>query len=212
LLRILVVGLTVVVGAGVVASALITPSARRYVCPPDCGKPPVGKPVETNPRITLGNGEFSFAYPAKGTTYKTTLSASGAVLHFLAGDKGTMHLFGEPAGNRTPRQIADALIKRTYPDATVAYQIPNAMLGYQQGYGEVADFYPQGSASSYTRLRVLVMAAVKNGLALIAAAVGPYHKFSPDFGNGSPSGANLEIALDMSRYVNSFAWRGDPPR
>ena len=46
----------------------------------------------------------------------------------------------------------------------------------------------------------------------VAAAVGPYHEFGPDFGPGPPSGANLEIAQDMGKYVNSFSWRGDPPR
>jgi hypothetical protein len=47
---------------------------------------------------------------------------------------------------------------------------------------------------------------------LVAAAVGPYHAFGPDFGFGKPSGANTQIALDMGKYVNSFSWRGDPPR
>jgi hypothetical protein len=86
------------------------------------------------------------------------------------------------------------------------------LVGYQLGYGEVADDYPQDSAGRYTRLRLLVMVAVKNQIALIAAAVGPYHEFSPDFGSGHPSGANLQLALDMGKYVNSFTWRGDPPR
>jgi hypothetical protein len=86
------------------------------------------------------------------------------------------------------------------------------MVGYQLGYGEVDDVYPQDGSGKYQRLRVLVMVAVKNDLALIAAAIGPYHQFTPDFGLGQPSGANLELALDMSKYVNSFMWRGDPPR
>ena len=34
----------------------------------------------------------------------------------------------------------------------------------------------------------------------------------PDFGSGKPSAVNLQIALDMGKYVNSFAWRGDPLR
>jgi hypothetical protein len=53
--------------------------------------------------------------------------------------------------------------------------------------------------------------AIKNDLALIAATVGPYHEFGPDFGPGRPSPTNLQIAEDMGRYVNSFRWRGDPP-
>ena len=53
------------------------------------------------------------------------------------------------------------------------------MVGYQPGYGEIADCWPQGANSSYMRMRVLVMVAVKNDLALVAAAVGPYHAVRP---------------------------------
>ena len=75
-----------------------------------------------------------------------------------------------------------------------------------------ADDYPQDGSGTYMRLRILVLAAVKNDYALVASAVGPYHEFSPSFGNGHPSGANLQLALDMAKYVNSFVWRGDSPR
>lgn len=212
LLLILAGSLAVVIAAVVVVSLLVTPAKPRFVCPPDCGRPPIGTPVESNPRFTASNGAFSVAYPGPGTAYEATLKPDGVVLNFVRGDTGTLELFGEPAGDRTPRQIADDLVKQKYPDAEQAYEIPNALVGYQPGYGELADDYPQDSASSYTRLRLLVMVAVKNGLALVAAAVGPYHQFSPDFGSGHPSGANLQIALDMGKYVNSFQWRGDPPR
>jgi hypothetical protein len=134
------------------------------------------------------------------------------VLDLQAGDGGTLHLFGEPAAGRTPRQVANDLISSHFPDATTAYEIPNAQVGYQPGYGAVVDVYkPNGSGGS-ARLRVLVMVAVKHDLALIAEGAGPYREFSPDFGSGHPSGANFFLALDMGKYVNSFMWRGDPPR
>jgi hypothetical protein len=56
------------------------------------------------------------------------------------------------------------------------------------------------------------MVAVKNDLALVGAAIGPYRKFAPGDGPGVPSGANLELAQDLGKYVNSFLWKGDPPR
>jgi len=199
------------VGA-VVLSMVITPNLPRYVCPPDCGRPPLGSPVTTNPRFTSPDGAYSFSYPGPGTAYEATVDEKGVVLNFIAGDTGTLVLFGEPARNRTPKQITDDLIRENYPDAEVDYEIPNASVGYQPGYGVVADEYPQDSTGTYTRLRLLVMVAVKNDVALIAAAAGPYHEFSPSFGTGHPSGANLQLAMDMAKYVNSFAWRGDPPR
>jgi hypothetical protein len=213
--RLLVVWVAAIglVAAGLVAmsGALEKPSAR-YVCPPDCGRPPMGRPVTINPRFTAPDGAFSVAYPAQGSAYKVTFAAVGVTADLLVGDKGTMRLFSQPAAGRTPKQIADELVKQTFPDSKMAYEIPNAMVGYQPGYGLVADCWPQGSNASYSRMRVVVMVAIKHGLALVAGAVGPYHAFGPDFGSGKPSAANLQLALDMGKYVNSFAWRGDPLR
>ncbi len=204
--------IVVVAGLMVGLSMILTKPSARYACPPNCGRPPTGAPVETNPRFTPTDGAFTVSYPASGAAYTVTEQDNGITADFIAGDRGTLRLFSEPADGRTPEQIAGSLIKKTFPDTKTAYKIPNAMVGYQPGYGEVADCWPQGASTSYTRMRVLVMVAVKNDLALVAAAVGPYHEFGPDFGPGPPSGANLEIAEDMGKYVNSFSWRGDPPR
>jgi hypothetical protein len=202
-----------VVAAGLVAlsGALEKPSAR-YVCPPSCGTPPFGQPVTINPRFTAADGAFSVSYPVEGAAYKVTKSADSVTADLQVGDRGTMRLFSMPAAGRTPRQIATTLVNQTFPDTKTAYEIPNTMVGYQPGYGMAADCWPQGATASYSRMRVIVMVAVKNGLALVAGAVGPYHEFGPDFGSGKPSAANLQLALDMGKDVNSFSWRGDPPR
>jgi hypothetical protein len=207
-----VLAIAVVALALVGVSAMITKPSVHYSCPPDCGRPPTGTPVEINPRFTAPDGAFSVSYPAEGAAYKITTKPNGITADLLAGDGGTMQLFSQPAANRSPEQIAKDLIKQTFPDTRTVYSIPNAMVGYHPGYGEAADCWPQGSNSSYMKMRVMVMVAVKNDLALVAAAVGPFRQFGPDFGSGKPSGANLQIALDMGKYVNSFAWRGDPPR
>jgi hypothetical protein len=202
-------GIGVAALAAVTISMAVTPAAERIVCPPDCGQPPLGTPVEVNPRFSAANGAFSVSYPGPGSAYQATFNPDGVVLNLVAGDRGTLALFGEPAQNRSAQEIAMSVIKEHYPDATVDYEIPNASVGYQPGYGVAADVYPQSSSSRYTRIRVLVMVAVKHDYALVASAVGPYHKFSPSFGSGHPSGANLQLALDMGKYVNSFQWRGD---
>jgi hypothetical protein len=212
LLTALGAGAAVAAAAAVTVSVLVTPVAPRYVCPPDCGRPPIGKPVATNPWFTSSDGKFAVQYPRAGTAYEVKLDPDGVEVNFTAGDTGTMEFFGMPAGDRTPKQIAEALISEHYPDATTDYEIPNAMVGYQPGYGVVKDEYPQDASGTFTRLRLLVMVAVKDDYALIAAAIGPYHQFSRDFGSGHPSGANLQLALDMGKYVNSFTWRTETPR
>jgi hypothetical protein len=202
-----------VVAAGLVglSGAMQKPPAR-YACPPDCGRPPIGEPVMINPRFTAPDGSFSVAYPAAGSAYKVTTGDRGVTADLLVGDGGTMRLFSEPATGRTPRDIAIELVHRTFPDTKTAYEIPNAMVGYQPGFGMVVDSWPQGATASYSRMRVVVMVAVKNDLALVAGAAGPYHAFGPDFGSGKPSAVGLQLALDMGKYVNSFSWRGDAPR
>ncbi len=206
------VGVSVAAAVAAVVSVSITPDVVSYRCPPDCGRPPLGTPVETNPRFTAEDGSFSVSYPGPGTAYRAILDPDGVTLDFIAGDTGTLELWGEPARGRSPKAIAEKLIEDSYPDATVDYEIPNAAIGYQPGYGVYADDYPQDSTGTYTRLRIMVMVAVKNDVALVASAIGPYHEFSPSFGIGHPSGANLQLAMDIGKYVNSFTWRGDPPR
>ncbi|MDH6196952.1 hypothetical protein M2272_003605 [Mycobacterium frederiksbergense] len=206
------VGVTLLAAALVGVSALISSPAARYVCPPDCGSPPTSEPIATNPRFTAPDGAFSVSYPVTGAAYAVTTADDGVTADFLAGDGGTMQLLGRPAAGQTPKEIATALVEDTYPDADIDYEIPNAMVGYQPGYGMVLDSWPQNATGDYMRLRVVILAAVKNDLALIAIATGPYREYGPDFSSGKPSGADLALALDMGKYVNSFRWRGDPPR
>jgi hypothetical protein len=212
LLRTWGAGIIVVALALVALSVIIQKPVARYVCPPDCGHPPTGEPVAVNPRFTAPDGSFSVSYPAPSNVYKITTSPTGIRADFLGGDGGTMQLMSRPANGQSAEDIAKSLVKQTFPDTKTAYEIPNAMVGYVPGYGLVADCWPQGSNSNYMRMRVITMVAVKNNLALIAAAVGPFRQFGPDFGLGKPSGANLQLALDMGKYVNSFSWKGDPPR
>ena len=183
----------------------------RYVCPPDCGRPPTGLPVATNPRFTAPGGEFSVSYPAPGAAYTVTTEPNGVTAEWTAGDGGILRLFSQPAEGRNSKQIAEQLLQAGFPDARTAYQLPNATVGFHVGYGEVADFQPLGFAGT-DPLRIIIIVAIKNDLALIAAAEGPLRVFTPSFGPGPPSPANLQIAQDMGKYVNSFTWRGDPPR
>lgn len=210
----LVLGIAIVVLAGALVgvSGLISKPPPKYVCPPDCGSPPMNRAVEINPRFTSADGAFSVSYPVEGAAYQISKHDNGITAVLQAGDGGTMQLFSRPAAGRTPKEIAEGLVNETFQNTKTAYEIPNTMVGYQHGYGLAADMWPQGAMSSSARMRVIVMVAVKNDLALIAGAVGPYRAFGPDFGSGKPSGANLQLALDMGKYVNSFSWRGDPPR
>lgn len=212
LLLFLGVTLTVIVVVIAGSSALLIKPAVLYSCPPECGRPPTGVPVQESPRFTAADGSFSVSYPSPGTNYTVTMEDDGVSAVYTAGDGGTMELFGVAAAGRTPEQVVDDLIREKQPDATVAYQLPNATVGFQLGFGEVLDVYPQTSSGERKRTRIVVIVAVKNDFALVAAAIGPFREFGPTSGPGLPSGANLQLAQDLGKYVNSFLWRGDPPR
>lgn len=201
-LTVLGAGVGVAAAGGVAAAALLTPPPALFACPPDCGIPPFGEEVESNPRFVSADGAFTVQYPGPGTAYEATLNPDGVQLEFVAGDTGTMHLFGMPAHQRSAQQIAEDLISEHFPEALTDYEIPNAMVGYEPGYGVVVDDY-----GAFDRTRAIVMVAVKYDYALVAAAIGPYREFTPDDGPGHPSAANLQLAMDMGKYVNSFRWR-----
>ncbi|PRC47928.1 zinc ribbon domain-containing protein, partial [Mycobacterium sp. ITM-2017-0098] len=166
----LVIAVIVLAGGLVGLSGLISRPAPKYVCPPDCGSPPMNRAVEINPRFTSADGAFSVSYPAEGAAYKVSKHDDGVTAVLQAGDGGTMQLFSRPAGGRSAEQIAVDLVNETFPDTMTSYEIPNTMVGYQPGYGLAADLWPQGAMSSSTRMRIIVMVAVKNDLALIAGA------------------------------------------
>jgi hypothetical protein len=180
-----------------------------YACPPDCGRPPTGLPVSTNPRFSAPDGSFEVSYPAPGAAYTVNSDANGVTAQWTAGEGGTLRLFSVPAAGRDARQVVQQVIDDSFPDAVVDYELPNATVGFQPGYGVTANFLAQRRADP---VRVIVIAAVKNDLALVAAADGPFMQFGPSSGPGLPSPANLQIAADMGKYVDSFHWRGDPPR
>lgn len=182
-----------------------------YACPPDCGRPPNAVPVANLPRFEAPGGEFSVAYPPPGSGYTVNTNDNGVTARMTGGDGGLLRLFSEPAYGRDARQLVQAVIARQFPGAAVAYEIPNAAVGYQPGHGVVVNFQPPGLSSRFDQ-RAIVIAAVKDGLALVATGEGPFRRFSPSFGPGPPSAANVEIALDMGQFVDSFRWGGDPPR
>ncbi|MCB1265108.1 MAG: hypothetical protein KDB56_11060 [Mycobacterium sp.] len=191
--------------AGITAWDGAVRDAAVYNCPPDCGRPPNAVPVANLPRFT-GPG-FSVSRPPDNPRWQLSTGEDGVTARLVDGG-GVMRLFGQPASGRTAREVVEQLMAEQYPGATVAYELPNAMVGYHPGSGVVADFPAPGFSTTF---RLILMAAVKNDLALIAVGEGPFRRFSPDFGPGPPSAANLEIAMDMGTYIESFSWAGDLP-
>jgi hypothetical protein len=178
--------------------------------PHDRITPFVGDPVISFERYQSDDKSFSVAYFPVGLTKKFK---NGVSFTWDRGktkyDHATVLFFGVPAEGRTPQEITQVIKQKNIPSGRLGYVIPNAQVGYQKGYGEFVDYDPQSSSGSSDPQRAIIMVAVKNGLALITFAAGPYHE--PDDMNHA-SGANLDIAMSLGYFVNSFMWKGDPPR
>lgn len=208
------VGLAVAIAAVIGISALATPAVKVYTCPPQCGGPPQGVPQVGLPVFVGADNSFSVQYYPDSPSWKVDRDAAGITDESLVDPGGFLRVFATPAGGRTAQQLVTAMLQQTYPNATQRYQLPNAMVGYQPGYGEVDQVVPQSSDGSYAPESVLVMASVKGDVALVAEALGPYQPWDPDKGpwDGHPSGVDMEVAIDLDALVNTFSWSGDPPR
>lgn len=204
----LILTLVIATGAVMVWDRIATKESV-FACPPECGRPPASLPVANMPRFVSGDGAFSVGYPLPNEPYVVTKRPDGISAVRTAGDRGQLQLFGQPAGGRVAQRVVEDLLKSDFGDADVAYEVPSATVGYQPGYGVVVTLQRPGTL---TVSRAVVMAAVKNDLALVATVEGPFRRFTPEFGPGMPSAANVEIAMDLGKYADSFSWRGDPPR
>jgi hypothetical protein len=214
LIAVFVVGLLVIVGGFLLISKAATPANKATKCPPTCPQPPVGDPVVAMPRFTAPDGSFSVGYPKPSKIFGAAeMQTSGVLVPINAGDGGAILMQGGGAKGQTPEQVVTAFIRAKFPDARQAYIVPNALVGYQSGYGVVDDVYPQSTDGTYVHDRVVVLAAVKNDTSVLVAGIGPFHEFAPDgLTNGHPSGADLLVALVMDPLVNDVEWKGDPKR
>lgn len=191
------------VGVSVVKSK----PTEHYLCPPNCGRKPMVRPLAASPRFSAADGAFEVSYPAPSSVYSVTTDDNGVTVHYLGGDGGVMRLFGVPAHGRNVKDLVTTLVHDKFPNSRVAYEIPNTLVGFRPGYGVALDDWPAGEDVKAPRTRILVMAAIKDDLALVAGAVGPYRELGSDA--GPPTGVSLELAEDMGKYVNSFRWRGE---
>lgn len=212
---ILVAALLVAVAAFVGIGLLVTPGpASNVVCPPTCPNPPVGKPVASPETFHAADGTFSVTYLPAGPKVTLTKTSNSVDMRVTpSGETDEIYLTGYSASGRTAEQIVTAAAGKLAPDGRVAYVLPNAMVGFQPGYGVVIDNYLQTTTGATEHDRLIIIAAVKHDTALVAIGLGPYHQFSPNgITDGHPSGADSIAALLMDDLVNSFTWKGDPPR
>lgn len=107
------------------------------------------------------------------------------------------------------QQVVQNVVSQNMPSASLAYSLPDAIVGSVPGYGGVYDDDVNSASGTQIDYRVMVMAAIRNGVAVVVMAVGPD---DPSFQSSPllfhPSFVDLDIALGggLDGIVNSIQW------
>jgi len=152
-----------------------------------------------------------------------TQSPSGLVLTFssetLSNGTNTVHLGGgkievaDVSGaaleGASPQQVVQNIVSTDMPSASLAYEMPDALVGDVPGYGGIYDDDVNGASGEQIDYRVGLMAAIVNGVAIIVMALGPD---DPSFQSlpflSHPSFVDLDLAINggLDAITNSIRW------
>jgi hypothetical protein len=176
--------------------------------------------------FTSEDGLFSLGFFVPDILGRPTLtqSPSGLVLTFssetLSNGTNTVHLgggkidVGDVSGaalqGASAQQVVENIVSTDMPSASLAYEMPDALVGDVPGYGGVYDDDVNSASGEQIDYRVGLMAAVVNGVAIIVMALGPD---DPSFQSlpflSHPSFVDLDLAINggLDAITNSIRWR-----
>jgi RNA polymerase subunit RPABC4/transcription elongation factor Spt4 len=155
--------------------------------------------------------------------FRWSESTSGSIITFtLTGSSGTIggksitigggdvQFAGVPiTGSATAESVVDNLLQQNAPSAQLVYPLPDPLVGYVPGYGGVYDVQSTSADGSASDTRLVVLAAVRNGVAVVVWAHGPMDaSFAQSPLLNHPSFVDLDIGLVLDPLVNSVTWTG----
>jgi hypothetical protein len=207
-------GLAGVVVVLVVVSLLAQPSGPVGCTGLTCEIHPVsGPPVESGALYT--NPKFGFTARILTQGLPTSVSQANGDLtitfNISSTAQGQLQLGAESANGQTAEQIVDTEINSIANGAQLAYVIPGSMIGYQLGYGAAYNFDSTSSDGQSTTLRVIILAAIRDNIAVISVCDGPLVPFGDGSGQPNddhPSIADLLIAQAGDPIIDSVLWPG----
>ncbi|MGO9343023.1 MAG: hypothetical protein ACLP6E_10960 [Acidimicrobiales bacterium] len=207
-------GLAGVVVVLIVISLLAQPSAPVGCTGLTCEiRPSSGPPVENGSLYT--NPKFGFTARVLSGGLSTSVSTADDELTITfnanGGSLGQLQLAGQAADGQTAEQIVNAEINKIANGAELAYTIPGSMIGYQPGFGAAYNFDSTSSDGQSQTLRVIVMAAVRDNVAVVSVCFGALIQFGDGPGqpnDNHPSIADLLIAQTGDPILDSVLWPG----
>jgi hypothetical protein len=129
---------------------------------------------------------------------------------YADGGPSDIEILGAKARGATPQAAVQTLTGNEFPDAQPAYQLPDALIGYQTAYGEALDVQPASADGSTGTEQVVVLAAVHSGFLIIVQVDGsllPTVTASSKYFDGHPSPAGTNLAyFDGDFIVNRIGF------
>lgn len=202
---------------GVVVLAIIGAAQQNPVVrcgPPQCAVPPPSASVLPAPaHFTSSKYGFSLDYDASLSPSSTDASSISwdANLH-SDGSEVTWTFAGTTPSGRGPQQIVNDIQQNRFADATLAYNIPGADIGYTPGYGNVYDLSVAPGGGTAMHERLIIMSSVKRNVAVAFIGMGEYRRTNPkDDQHPNPADTPLVNLGILVQSLKSVTWKGDPP-
>jgi hypothetical protein len=175
----------------------VGPSCTRYLPAP----PLVGKQTYTSSK---------YGYSVEYTQFAPSSKDSTSAEWDLNTDSGqyTVVVTAANVTGKSPRQIVGDVVNNNFSDYSRLYDVPGAEVGYTAGAGSVYDNQVAPFFGSASDSRLVVLVAVKKGLAI--AVVGSGDAAQSQSNQPDPSG--LPVSSFVDDLTNATRWPGEPPR
>jgi hypothetical protein len=208
----LVGGLGLLTVTLIVVALLATPGPAPSCSPLTCQGPPIGHPGQaqsaagssgTSGTLYKSSKGFSLRYPPQPQV-QTDSGGIDLTYDYVHGGASTLEVAGGPAGGATAETAVESVAAREFPDTRPAYELPDPWVGYQPAYGAAYSVQPASADGSTQTDQVVVVAAVRNGFAIIVLEEGallPRVTSSSPFFNGHPSPARVNMAYGFGDFI-----------
>lgn len=210
----------IAIGAIILGSVILSalgaaqqPGTVRCVAPACAPGPPRQQTLSPPSHYTSSSYGYSLDYSTARINPSNSDSRSIAWDATLSDNSDVSWSFlGTSPRGRDTRQIVDALQQENFPDARYVYSIPGASIGYTPGYGNVYDLTVSPGSGSSVHDRLVVMVAIKRGVAVAFVGMGPYRATDPGSdSHPNPADTPLVDLGDVDESLTSVTWKGDPP-
>jgi hypothetical protein len=205
-------GLGLLTATLVVVALLATPGPAPSCNPLTCQGPPIGHPgqqqnatdsPEGSSTLYTNSKGFTVRYPSQPLVQKNS-EGIDLTYDYVDGGESSLDVAGGSAKGVTAETAVENVAAGEFPDTQPIYELPDPWVGYQAAYGAAYDVQPASANGSTQTDQVVVVAAVKNGFAIIVLEEGallPTVTSSSPFFNGHPSPAGVNMAYGFGDFI-----------